>query len=294
MRYIVFVAIALSLLLVFFVPAVNGISVTATQGNGNTGTSISMTYESSKKDIVEQHIEVNPSAGELDNSWYFSGPGSTYRQSWGYYGGYAKSAFSVSGQNAQTWYDFASSSYPYASVSESLTSRYASNIYASGYASSNRGDIASGYIDVYSPSNNAYLSNYWNNAYGTSSNAQVNQSASYASANSYYGSIKTDMRANNYWDTSEVYAKQSYYPVLSKYPLYSNWYGTAYANRNAGQTDAYQSLYGYGWPIYTYEYAKKYGWSAISRSQNNYGTHGLGLDAYTRSSSQGVKYPHFV
>lgn len=293
----------LTLSLLSLVFAANGLEIGVSQKD----VSMSMSYGATQKDIVQQHIGLNPESGTAENSWYFSGPGSTSRSVYGYYGGYARSGFAISGSYAQTWYDFAVSNYPYASVSEAVTSQRAREIYAYAYASANNGDQAMAKIDVYSPSNNAILRGYANYAYASRTAVQVKQSASYASASSYSGSIQTDLWAIrstssglkttmspiNIRDASEVYAKMSYYPVLSRYPY--TWTATAYAD--GSNTYAQQGFYGYAGTITRTEYAKKYGYSGILRSQSNGGTHGLGEGAFTKSTpyiSYGVLYPHWV
>jgi hypothetical protein len=297
-------AYILVLLLAFLISAANGLEVSVSQSNGASGASISMNYGALKDNFVDQDIKVSPVSGEMGNHVYFSGPGSRYAYAYGKYGGYATSGFSIRGSKAYTSYDFSLSSNPYASVSGGLNSQNALEINAYAYASDNKGDQAYGKINVYSPSNNAYLGGYSNNAYATSTYAQVIQSASYASANSPYGTIvtdlwsansrttgiKTSMTPYNVKDFSEVYTKQSYYPVLSSYPYY--WTAKAYAD--SSNTYAKQGFYGYGSPIYTNEYAKKYGWGALSRTQYNYGWHALGQYAYTTTTGQGVQYPHLV
>lgn len=284
----------------FFVFAANGLEIDVSQGD----VSMSMNYGATQGDAMQQHMNLNPESGSAENSWYFSGSGSTSRSVYGDYGGYAKSGFTVTGSNAQTWYDFSVSSYPYASVSESLTSQKANRIYSYAYASANNGNQAMATIEVYSPSNNAILKNYANRAYATSSNVQVKQSASSVSALSSSGFIKTDLWAirsttsgikttmspNNLRDSSEVYAKMVNKPVLGTYPY--NWAATAFADGST--TYAQQGFYAYAGTITTIEYAKKYGYSGILKSQSNSGTHGLGQDAFTKSGSYGVLYPHWV
>jgi hypothetical protein len=292
----------LSLLSLVF--AANGLELEVSQGSSQASASMAMNYGADEDDFVQQHIGLNPESGTAENSWYFTGPGSTSRVVYGKYGGYAKSGFAVTGSSAQTCYDFALSNNPYASVSEALTSQKAKEIYAYAYASSNNGNQAMAKIDVYSPSNNAILKGYVNNAYATSSKVQVKQSASYASASSTSGSIQTDLWAIrsrssgikttmspvNIRDSSEVYVKMTNKPVLSKYPY--TWTATAYAD--SSNTYAQQGFYGYAGTIKRTEYAKKYGYSGILRSQSNSGTHGLGQDAFTKSGSYGVLYPHWV
>jgi len=290
--------LTLSLLSLIF--AANGLEISVSQGD----VSMSMNYGASQDDVVQQHIGLNPESGTAENSWYFTGPGSTSRAVYGYYGGYTRCGFKVTGSYAQTWYDFAVSNYPYASVSEALTSQKAKEIYAYAYASANNGDQAMAKIDVYSPSNNAILKGYVNKADASKTTVQVKQSASYASASSSYGTIQTDLWAIrstssglkttmspiNIRDASEVYVKMTNKPVLSKYPY--TWTATAYAD--SYNTYAQQGFYGYAGTIKRTEYAKKYGLASILKSQSNSGTHGLGQDAFTKSGSYGVLYPHWV
>jgi len=294
----------LTLSLLSLVFAANGLELGISQGNSQASTSMTMNYGADKDDVVQQHVDLSPDAGTAENSWYFTGPGSTSRAVYGYYGGYARCGFKVTGSYAQTSYDFALSNYPYASVSEALTSQKAKEIYAYAYASANNGDQAMAKIDVYSPSNNAILKGYANNAYASGTTVQVKQSASYASASSSSGTIQTDLWAIrstssglkttmspiNIRDASEVYVKMTNKPVLSKYPY--TWTATAYAD--SYNTYAQQGFYGYAGTIARTEYAKKYGYSGILKSQSNSGTHGLGQDAFTKSGSYGVLYPHWI
>jgi len=293
----------LVLLLAFFVTGANGLDVIVSQGSDSSGTKMDMNYGASTGDFVDQHIVLDPTTNTATNAWSFSGPGSTSRYVYGRLGGFVRAGFSVSGSGARTTYDFASSNYPYALVREALTSRYANTIYAYAYASSNNGNQAMAKILVYSPSNNAYLSGYSNSAYATYSTVQVSQKASYASASSSSGYILTDLWASRsrytgikttmsplyIRDSSETYAKMSYYPILGAYP--NTWSATAYATST--NTLAQQGIYAYARPIYTAELAQKYGYSGMLRKQYNYGTHRVGQSAYTTSSGWGVTYPHW-
>jgi len=294
----------LVLLLASLMLGANALDVRVTQSNGGSGVVVDTSSAANVDDFVDQEIKANPSTGELASSYSFSGPASLYRAVYGRYGGYARSGFTITGSYARTSYSFAVSSYPYAQVSQALTSYNAKNIYAYAYASSNNGNQAMAKIDVYSPANNAYLSGYSNTAYATSSTVQVSQKSSYARAQSSGGVITTDLWAIRSWssgikttmspsyikDSSEVMAKMSYYPILGTYPV--TWAATAAATST--NTYAQQGIYAYARPIVTTEYAKKYGYSGILRTQTNYGTHKLGQSAYTTSTSYGVKYPHWV
>lgn len=296
--------ILMALLLAFLVTGANGLEVGLSQGSESAGTNIVTNYGANLENSVEHQVELNPTENTATNAWSFSGSGSTSRYVYGRYGGFARTGFSISGSSARTTYDFYSSNNPYALVRGYLTSRYANTIYAYAYASSNNGNQAMAKIQVYSPSNNAYLISYSNQAYGTSSTVQVSQAASSAGASSTSGYIATDLWAtrSRYTgikttmspqytrDISEVYAKASRYPAFGTYPV--NWAATAYATST--NTQAQQGIYAYGYPIVTQEYAKKYGYSGILRTQTNYNTHKLGQSAYTTSSGQGVSYPHWV
>lgn len=293
----------LVLLLASLMLGANALEVRVSQGNGVSGAAVAMSSGANIDDFVNQEIKANPSSDELASSYSFSGPGSSSRAVLGRYGGYARSGFSIAGSNARTTYSFAVSSSPYAQVSEALTSYNANNIYAYAYASSNNGNQAMAKITVYSPANNAILSGYSNTAYGSSTTVQVSQKASYARAyssggvittdlwaiRSLYSGIKTTMSPQYIRDSSEVVAKMSYYPYLYAYP--NTWSAKAYATST--NTLAQQGIYGYARPIVTTEYAKKYGYSGILRTQTNYGTHRLGQSAYTASTSFGVSYPHW-
>jgi len=294
----------LVLLLASLMLGANALDVRVSQGNGDSGAVVDMCSAANVNDFVDQEIKANPSSGELASSYAFSGPGSSYRAVYGRYGGYARSGFTITGSRAYTSYSFAVSSYPYAKVSESLYSQNAYNIFAYAYASSNNGNQAMAKINVYSPANNAYLSGYSNTAYATSSTVQVSQKSSYARAyssggvittdlwaiRSRYSGIKTTMSPQYIKDSSEVMAKMSNYPILGTYPV--TWAATAAATST--NTYAQQGIYAYARPIVTTEYAKKYGYSGILRTQTNYGTHKLGHSAYTTSTSYGVKYSHWA
>lgn len=294
----------MALLLLFLLTGANGLEVGVSQGGASAGTNMVTNYGGSVGDSVEHHIALNPTENVVSNAWSFSGPGSTSRSVYGRYGGFARAGFSISGSSARTTYDFYSSSSSYALVKEALTSRYANTIYAYAYASSNNGNQAMAKVQVYSPSNNAYLVGYSNQAYATTTTAQVYQWASSAGASSssgyimtdlwatrsLYTGIKTTMSPQYIRDSSEVYAKMSRYPSMGTYPY--SWSATAYASST--NTAAQQGIYAYGNPIVTQEYAKKYGYSGILRTQTNYGTHKLGQSAYTSSTGQGVSYPHWV
>jgi hypothetical protein len=296
--------ILLALLLSFLLTGANGLDVKFGGGSEAAGTFMGTNYGANVGDYVDHHMAINPTDNTGTNAWSFSGPGSTYRYVYGRLGGFARSGFSITGSSARTTYDFASSNYPYALVRGYLTSRYANYIYAYAYASSNNGNQAMAKIQVYSPSNNAYLVGYSNSAYATSTSVQVSQAASSAGASSYSGYILTDLWATRsiytgikttmsplyIRDSSEVVAKMSRYPALGTYP--NTWSATAYATST--NTLAQQGIYAYGYPIVTQEYAKKYGYSGILRTQTNYGTHRLGQGAYTSSTGYGVSYPHWA
>ena len=289
MRYSCILALAL----VFLVPAANALSLGVSGGNGPSSVGATMTYEGAKKDSVDQNLKLQPASSSLENYWAFSGSGSTHRYAYGAWGGYAVSGFSISGSNAYTIYDFASSAWPYAVTAEALTSTGATDIYAYGYAYSSANDYAYVNTEVYDPYGYAYLYGYKNTAVGTSSFASASQTIDgYAYAP--YGYTWNEEYANNrYGDTSYLYDYQNGCGYQYYLPYSSSWPSAAYAD--SSWTYVQNSMAGYaGSYDYAYGYAKPYSYSAYTSSKSSSGWNTLYQYAYTYGGYYDYAYNSFA
>lgn len=255
----------------------NGISLSVSEGNEDSASGATTIYGAEIDDVVEHNINLDPSENEISNYLYFSGPGWASRWAYGDYGGYADAGFTISGAQAQTWYDFYSNTYPNAVVSEYFTSVNAASIYGWASAKSDQGDFVYADISVNSPYNGASLYGYNGASYASSIEAYVSQSANGASAP--YGSITASEYANNRWGDTSYAVSYDMSDLHSPYPYYIGYPAQAWANSQ--YSAAGQSIPGNGRPMKAYAQANIAGYFPISDYKQASGSHAYNQLAYT-------------
>lgn len=276
------------LMFVFLIPAANALSVSVSVGNGQSGIGAKMTYGSTLKDFATQDIKLGTTNPSMENYWAFSGSGSTSRSATGASGGTATSGFSVTGNsNTYTTYDFASSSWPYAVTSETLTSTHAYYIDAYAQGGSSAGDVARVETILKDPNYYAYLYKYANTAVGTSSNAYASQSLNsggYGRVYSSNGYTETYENAQNRYNDRSYLYNYRYYGYLYYLPYSSSWPSAAYSDSSQTHVQTSDDSYGYYYNGYAFAYAKPNYYTATTYSNSiSNGWHPVYQSAYTTS-----------
>lgn len=239
-----------------FIPEVLGISVSVSEGNGRSDLSETTTFGAGIYDSVSQRLIINPAEATMSNHLLATGPVSASRSISGG-GGYSNAGFSVNGAKANTSYEFTATGGSSATVTESLTSRNADDIFAFAYARDSTGAWAQAEVRVaaypskYSTVPKADLINYMATAFAVSNYATVEQSAD--SADGYTLTTKLQAHGGISPSSDNSYVQADMKKLFDGYPYYGAWTADAYAS--SSQTLAEQSFYGYGWPIKANAYA---------------------------------------
>lgn len=281
-----------------------GLTVTVSEGNGASSITTSSTFGAAANNAVEQAITLNPKDDTGKNYLYAEGDYSTSRSVSGYYGGYCNSGFSVTGDNAKSYYDFWADGSYYATLSEWLQTSGADSIYAYGTAYSNYG-YASDYLYATSDWNQAQAS-YFNYAYANPSYAYDSAvvgsaSGDYASATSYASNYDW----GDYASTSFYVGTSSGYPSMiwnvAQYASSEYTYANAGTNSgNAWSSDGYvaQTSYASDWwgdYSYNYLYAPTGFTYSTSPYQSDYAySSGYNRNTWTSGSAYLYGYPTYA